>query len=180
MNQSDRDMLSISGESDAFLKKINALKRQLHEYQQKWEEVQLELYENNVALDALAKNVNKNKFQTKLKIAKRLNSEILPLLKEIRCEKNLDKIRILTDLALDKLIMFIPSPNNPYSILAMLTPMEMRIASMIKDGFKSEDIARQQFISIDTVKTHRSNIRKKLGLNNKQVNLTSYLVSIFE
>ena len=134
---------------------------------------------NNVALDALAKNIDKNKFTTKLEIAKRLHSEILPVLKEMKNEKNPEKIRILTDLAMDKLIMFIPSPDNPYSMLSMLTPMEMRIAAMIKDGLKSDDIANLQFISLDTVKTHRGNIRKKLGLKNKQINLTSYLKSIF-
>jgi DNA-binding CsgD family transcriptional regulator len=179
MGQFDRDIIPIPKESDEFLKEINTLKRELHEYKQKWEKAQLELSENNVVLDALAKKVANDKFKTKLNIAKRLHSEIVPLLKEIKSEKNPERIRILTDLAIGKLIMFIPSPDNPYSILAMLSPMEMRIAAMIKDGFKSGDIARLQFISLDTVKTHRGNIRKKLGLKNKQINLTSYLKSIF-
>ena len=178
--------MPIPRESDERLKEINALRRELHEYKQKlhaykqkWEEAELELSEYKVSFNTLAKNIDKNKFTTKLKIAKRLNSEILPVLKEIKEEKNPEKIKILTELAIDKLVMFIPSPDNPYSMLSMLTPMEMRIAAMIKDGLTSEDIARMQFISIDTVKTHRSNIRKKLALKNKQINLASYLKSIF-
>jgi DNA-binding CsgD family transcriptional regulator len=179
MYQSDKNIMPIPRESDERLKEINALRRELHEYKQKLEETELELSEYKVGFDTLAKNIDKNKFTTKLKIAKRLNSEILPVLKEIKEEKNSEKIKILTDLAIDRLIMFIPSPDNPYSVLAMLTPMEMRIAAMIKDGLTSEDIARMQFISIDTVKTHRRNIRKKLALKNKQINLASYLISIF-
>jgi DNA-binding CsgD family transcriptional regulator len=179
MYQSDKNIIPIPRESDEFFDEISTLKREFHEFKQKWEEGQLELSENDVALDALAKKIANEKFKIKLNIAKRLHSEILPLLKEIKREKNPERSRILADLAITKLIMFIPSPDNPYSMLAVLTPMEMRIAAMIKDGVKSEDIARLQFVSIDTIKSHRSNIRKKLGLKNKQINLTSYLNSIF-
>ena len=172
MYQSDNDIVPILEEKDN-------LRRELHEYRQKWEEAQLELSEQNIALETLAKNVDQNKFMIIQKISEKLNFEILPVLNEIKNETNPDKIRILADLVIDKLILFIPSPKNPYSILTMLTPAEMSIAAMIKDGFKSEDIARMQHISLDTVKTHRRNIRKKLGLQNRRVDLKSYLESIF-
>ena len=179
MPQPESEKAATSAGSEAFFKEINTLKEELHEFKKKWEEAQLELHENNVALEALAKSVNKNNFETKLKIAKRLQSEILPILEEIKTEKNSEKIRILVELAIGKVNMFMPNRGNHRSILTMLTPMEMRIAAMIKDGFKSEDIARKQFISLDTVKTHRGNIRKKLGLNHRQVNLASYLKTTF-
>jgi DNA-binding CsgD family transcriptional regulator len=108
-----------------------------------------------------------------------LNSKILPLLNEIKSEKNPEKIRILTELAIKQLKIFTPSQDNPNSIMTMLTPTEMRIASMIKDGYKSEDIARLLSVSFNTVKTHRKNIRKKLRLKKKPINLASYFKSIF-
>ncbi|MBF0550705.1 MAG: helix-turn-helix transcriptional regulator [Deltaproteobacteria bacterium] len=58
-----------------------------------------------------------------------------------------------------------------------LTQTELRIAMMIKNGLSSQQIAHQLFISLETVKTHRKNIRKKLKLCEDRVNLTSYLSS---
>lgn len=169
-----------TNESYELLEEINTLKQKLNEYKLKLEETQLELYENNTALTALAKNNDQIKSKTNLKILRKLHSQILPILKEIKSNKHHENFQILADLAIAKLQLIIPYPDNPYSTLAMLTPMEMRIASMIKDGFTSKDIARMHFITLETVKSHRGNIRKKLSLKNKQINLTSYLKSVFD
>lgn len=166
--------------SHELLKELNTLKQKLNEYKKKLEETQLELSENNSALNALARNIDKIKLETNMKILKKLHSQILPILKEIKRNKHHDRVQILADEAIAKLQWIIPYPDNPYSTMVMLTPMEMRIASMIKDGFTSNDIARLQFISLDTVKSHRSNIRKKLGLKNKQIDLNSYLHSLLD
>ncbi|MFW2365664.1 MAG: helix-turn-helix transcriptional regulator, partial [Desulforhopalus sp.] len=42
-------------------------------------------------------------------------------------------------------------------------------------GSTSKDIADGLAISIETVQTHRKNIRRKLGLSGKDVNLFAYL-----
>ena len=59
-----------------------------------------------------------------------------------------------------------------------LTPTEIQIANMIRHGNTSKDIAMVMNISVRTVDTHRKNIRKKIGLNQKRVNLRSYLLSL--
>ena len=46
---------------------------------------------------------------------------------------------------------------------------------MIQSGATSKDIADGMAISIETVQTHRKNIRRKLGLSGKDVNLYAYL-----
>ncbi len=58
------------------------------------------------------------------------------------------------------------------------TPKEIRIADLIKDGKQDKEIVEILNISIDTVKTHRRNIRKKLGINNKKINLKTKLLSL--
>jgi DNA-binding CsgD family transcriptional regulator len=179
MHQSNKEIIPFPKQSNQPLNNLNVSQQEHQENKRKWEEAQIELSENNIALEALVKNFGKIKLKTQQEMAMRLNSKILPLLEEIKSEKNLERTEILAELAIEQLKMVIPSPDNPYNILAMLTPMEMRIASMIKDDYKSSDIARLQYISMDTVKTHRCNIRKKLGLTNKQINLTTFLKSIF-
>ena len=50
----------------------------------------------------------------------------------------------------------------------ILTPQEMQVASLIRDGKSSKEIADILFISISTVNFHWKNLRAKLGLNKKQ------------
>jgi PAS domain S-box-containing protein len=59
-----------------------------------------------------------------------------------------------------------------------LTQAEIQIANLIRQGNSSKEIAEIINISVRTVNTHRRNIRKKIGLNQKRVNLRSYLLSL--
>ena len=56
-----------------------------------------------------------------------------------------------------------------------LTPREIEICGMIKGGLTSKEIATLLNRSYQTVETHRKNIRYRLGIANKNVNLTSLL-----
>ncbi|HNY73525.1 MAG TPA: PAS domain S-box protein [Syntrophales bacterium] len=59
-----------------------------------------------------------------------------------------------------------------------LTPREMRVASLIKSGRTTKEIAKVMGSAPGSIDVHRKNIRKKLGLNNKKANLLSYLESL--
>jgi DNA-binding CsgD family transcriptional regulator len=59
-----------------------------------------------------------------------------------------------------------------------LTPTELQIAHLIRQGRKTREIAGLYNLSKRTVEVHRDHIRKKLGLNNKKTNLRTFLLSI--
>ncbi|MYL84064.1 response regulator [Desulfovibrio aerotolerans] len=63
---------------------------------------------------------------------------------------------------------------------ARLTPRERSIAGMIRRGDSTKQIALVMSLSPRTVETYRDNIRKKLGIANKKINLQSYLSSGFD
>ncbi len=58
-----------------------------------------------------------------------------------------------------------------------LTPTEIQVANLIKQGKTSKEIANILHISSRTIDTHRYNIRTKIGLKSKKTNLRTYLLS---
>ena len=56
-----------------------------------------------------------------------------------------------------------------------LTPSEIQIADLIKYGKTSKEIASMINVSPKAITFHRGNLRKKLGLLNKKINLRAYL-----
>ena len=59
-----------------------------------------------------------------------------------------------------------------------LTPAEIRLADLIKQGRNTKEIADVLFLSSNTIDSYRKKIRKKLGLQNKKINLRTHLIAI--
>jgi DNA-binding CsgD family transcriptional regulator len=59
-----------------------------------------------------------------------------------------------------------------------LTPAEIQVATLIKAGRRSKEIAELLRLSVRTIEVHRQSIRTKLGLKNRKVNLRSHLFSL--
>jgi len=85
-------------------------------------------------------------------------------------EKN-EELDDLLERDLGKLI----SPSGWKLLRLRLTPREIDVCELIRDGIGSKDIARTLSISLKTVEKHRDNIRKKLGIANRRINLASLL-----
>ena len=54
----------------------------------------------------------------------------------------------------------------------------MKIAAMVKNKMSSKEIASVMYISLETVKAHRKNIRRKLKIHNTKHKLSEYLATV--
>ncbi len=59
--------------------------------------------------------------------------------------------------------------------LLRLSPREHEVCRLIRGGSRGREISRELGISPKTVEHHRKNIRRKLNLSNRKINLASYL-----
>lgn len=69
------------------------------------------------------------------------------------------------------------TPEKSIEGVHLLSPRETEIIHLIADGLPNKDIADKLFLSVHTVKTHRKNIIKKLGINFKNASELILLVS---
>ncbi|MFC2052505.1 helix-turn-helix transcriptional regulator [Chloroflexota bacterium] len=58
-----------------------------------------------------------------------------------------------------------------------LTPTEIAICNMIRNGMRTKEIAEMRSVSEATINRHREKIRRKLKITNQDVNLATFLES---
>jgi DNA-binding NarL/FixJ family response regulator len=68
-----------------------------------------------------------------------------------------------------------PFASNFSNILIRLTPAEMQVANLVKQGKRTKEIAAIMHLSPGTINIHRKNIRKKLELTHQKTNLQTML-----
>ena len=139
------------------------------------EKTSKELAQTHTALSVLARNIDRKRDDVENKIAHAISSKIMPIVEELHKDQIPEKSRAKLDVLGAYLKDLSPGFTKGHDIIVSLSSMELRVAMMIKNGFASEDIARILHISPLTVKTHRKSIRKKLKIQNSNINLASYL-----
>jgi PAS domain S-box-containing protein len=141
------------------------------------EKLNKELMETNQAVSVLARNIDKKKEALENKIFRICNIKLMPILKELQKDVYCQKRKADLELIINYLNEITHDSPLYHDILTHLTYQEMRVAMMIKNGLTSQQIGDLLFISLHTVKTHRKNMRKKLNIENTDINLASYLKS---
>lgn len=111
-------------------------------------------------------------------VSHKIETLLMPALEKIRTESSEDLRNTYLELLQDQLINLTRGFSRELDARFLsLTRSEMLICSHIQSGLSSKEIAEKMNISIETVLTHRRNIRKKLGLRHRRVNLFALLSS---
>jgi PAS domain S-box-containing protein len=176
----DTDILRYQNKSKMLsqaLKKLEEKEKDLSKYKSDLERLKKEAEETSLAFSVLARNIDKDKKVFEKKIYSITTIKILPIIKSLKKNKSCQRIIADLDVLETNVNSLYSFSNNDHEIINILTDQEMRVATLIKRGLTSQKISDMLCISEDTVKTHRKNIRKKLKIQNSNINLISYLKS---
>jgi len=139
----------------------------------------IELEETNVALRVLLKEGNKEVKTLEDRLQSNVNQLIKPFLSKLkRSQSDQERMSYLNILESNMDDIVSPFINQLSSAYKSLTPKEIQVAELVKQGKSSKEIAGFLGIGIGTVITHRNNIRKKLDLTSTDANLRSHLLSL--
>jgi len=116
--------------------------------------------------------------ELKEEIYRKLTNQIFPLFQGLKNSPLNAKQRSLLEL-IESTVSRLADPFSRYVADPMfkLSPTELKIASMVREGKRNTEMAKILNLSKSTILTHRHHVRTKLGLKNKKQNLQSYLNS---
>jgi len=161
---------------------ITALKlteEALRQSKQALEEQKRDLEEANIALKVLLRQRNEDKQELEQKVLTNIKDLVFPYIEKLKLAplraKDKSNVEII-ETHLNEVIS--PLLQRLSHLHILLTPQEMQVAALVKDGKSSKEIANILSVSETTVHFHRKNLRHKFGLKNKAANLRSYLVSL--
>jgi len=137
------------------------------------------LEETNIALKVLLKQRETDKVDLEKKFLINIKQMVLPYLDKLKKSRLEPKEKTFVEI-IDAHLNDIISPFLQRLAIAniFLTPQEMQIATLIRDGKSSKEIADLLNVSQTTIHFHRKNLRIKFELTNKRTNLRSYLLSL--
>jgi len=133
------------------------------------------LQDANAALHDSLVQSQKEKNKLGVSIQAKIDKIIIPILFALQAEMNPGQQEYLELLKKNLADIVTPFVEGSREVIDKLSPVELQICNMIKNGFSSKEIANIRGISPATVNRHRESIRRKLDLTNRKVNLTSYL-----
>ena len=138
-----------------------------------------ELLKANQALQAMLDYRDTEKQAFEKTMMARLEQRVMPYLLKLEEGKLSGAQANYLQLLKANLNELIPSSGNTLaSALVKLAPTEVKIADLIRLGNQTKEIAEILHMTPKTVSRYRGNIRKKLDLANRKINLRTYLESL--
>lgn len=137
------------------------------------------LEEANTALRMMLKAREEDRRELEARMTSNIEKLVRPCLDRLRQTRLSDAQREYLGLLESHVReMLSPFANTLASPVLNLTPREIQVANMVKNGRTNKEMASLLGVSIRAVEFHRENIRRKLGLTRRKANLRAHLMSL--
>jgi DNA-binding NarL/FixJ family response regulator len=159
-------------------KKAEQELREAHDDLEKKVKERTKALENkNIALSEVLATITEEKQKIRREIATSVEQVVIPIAMKLKRfvppEGN-----ILINVLENSLNELIYASLDVLALYSKLSPREIEVCNMVKNGLTSKEISSELNISDTTVQKHRQQIRKKLGITNDKVNMRSYLLNL--
>jgi DNA-binding CsgD family transcriptional regulator len=158
---------------------LKLAQEQLLESKQALEQRRQSLEEANIALKVLLRQREEDKLELEQKVLSNIKDLVFPYIEKLKRAplraKDKTNVQIIED-HLNEVVS--PLLQRLTNLNILLTPQEMQVAALVKDGKPSKEIADILHVTEATVHFHRKNLRSKFGIKNKSTNLRSFLMSL--
>lgn len=134
----------------------------------------------NVALREVLASIEAERRKVGQQVYTNVERVILPVLRSLKLGLSRQQQRAIEQIeqGLEEIVS--PFIDKVSRDVATLSPTELRICAFIRRGLAVKEIAEVEHLSPETIAAHRRSIRRKLGIANRKVNLTSYLQTVFK
>jgi PAS domain S-box-containing protein len=133
----------------------------------------------NIAMEEVLTNIEAERHKIGQRVNKNVEEMILPLLHSVKQGATRQQQQLLDQLEDCLREIISPFMDKVAHAVNSLTPAELRVCSYIKRGLGVKQIADLEQLSPETVSAHRRNIRRKLQIAHRKINLTTYLREVF-
>jgi len=135
------------------------------------------LQETNAALRTVLTRIEDEKQSIYKNMQSNVEKILMPILHALTLEVPIMQRKYVDLLRTNLEELASPFINHLSRKFLSLTPTEIKICSMIRNGLRTKEIAQIQGVSMATINRHREHIRQKLEITNKEINLTTFLQS---
>jgi len=136
------------------------------------------LEQANLALRSMLDHRDAEQRAIKENIFLNIKQYILPYIEEIKKQNPKDETLIAINLIQTSINQLMsPASKTLFSKYADLTPMEVKVADLVKQGMRTKEIGEYLNVAPGSVSIDRNSIRKKFNLCNSKTNLQVYLNS---
>jgi DNA-binding CsgD family transcriptional regulator len=158
---------------------LQRLQKMLETRNAQLEEHAKKLEEYNVALKVLLAKREEDISELEEKVLLNVKNLLLPHLDMLKRRSSDHDCKAIIDVVESNLQKITSTFSQKLSSKYLgLTPTEIKVANLVKDGKQIKEIADMLAVSRYAVELHRFNIRRKLGLKSRKINLQTYLSSI--
>jgi len=154
------------------------LEQRVKERTRELEEKARTLEEVNTALKVLLQRLDEDKKVIEEKVLFNMRQLIEPYLDKLKKSSLNERQKNVLDILESNLAAIVsPFARSFSSSFMKLTPTEIQVANIIRQGKTTKEIADLLNLSRKTIEFHRENIRTKIGIKNRKINLRTYLSS---
>jgi len=135
-----------------------------------------QIEEMNVTLKNVLNVIEKDRRDFENRLSARIRTSILPALERVDNEADASVRKSYLTLLGQQLVALTSGFDTELDAgLLKLSKTEIEVCRLVQAGCSSKEICEAMNLSFETIQTHRKNIRKKLNLRGRKVNLHAFL-----